>query len=143
MTKLLPLVLALVGASLNSFGMQPAGPEPAQTTASASSASRDVAIVRERFVASVLPAGSVAIEYLHEQGAKDAATLEADGSWPDIDYTAAQRSGWVTADHVQRILVMAKSARVYRDAGSPDTALEGKILLALKWWTDHDYKNSN
>ena len=143
MTKLLPLVLALAGASLNSFGLQPAGPEPAQTPATASSASSDIAMVRDRYVASVLPVGSAAIEDLHEQATKDAATLKTDGSWPDIDYTAAQRSGWVTADHVQRILVMAKSARVYRDAGRPDTALEDKILLALKWWTDHDYRNPN
>jgi len=38
---------------------------------------------------------------------------------------------------------MAKSARLSRNAGRPDETLEGGALRALKWWTDHDYRNPN
>lgn len=135
--------LALASVPFRSLALKPAIAHAAETTSTASSASADIAVVRDRYVASVLPAGPEAITDLHGQAAKDAATLKADGSWPDIDYTAAQRSDWVTSEHMERVLVMAKSARVYRNAGRPDTALESKTLLALQWWTDHDYRNPN
>lgn len=102
----------------------------------------DVATVRTRYVQSILPPES-ADAYLHGEAHKYAASLGADGSWPDIDYTASMRSAWRTADHLERILSMAKSARVDRDAGHGDAVLEGQTLLALKWWNDHDYRNSN
>jgi chondroitin AC lyase len=99
--------------------------------------------IRERFVRSLLPTQPAAVDYLHEQAEKDASTLGPQGSWPDIDYTSLERSEWAAADHLDRVLRMAKSARTLRDAGRPDAALEAKINLALQWWTDHDYHNPN
>jgi chondroitin AC lyase len=135
MKKLLPLALALACAPVLSYAL------PLGATAD-SSASADVAAVRARYVSSILPPES-AYAFLHEEAQKDAASLGPDGSWPDIDYTASARSAWVTGDHLERVLSMAKSARIDRDAGHPDAELEGKILLALKWWDDHDYRNPN
>ncbi len=130
MKKLLPLVLVLVCAPVFSLGLQ------------SSAGSSDVATVRARYVISILPPQS-AYSYLHEEAHKYAASLRTDGSWPDIDYAASARSVWVTADHLERVLSMAKSARIDRDAGHPDVALEGQILIAIKWWDDHDYRNPN
>ena len=102
-----------------------------------------VAIIRQRLVQSVLPADRAAINSLDELATKDAASLSADGYFTGVDYTSQERSNWAAADHLDRVLRMAKSARVLRDEGRPDAALEGKINLALKWWTDHDYHNPN
>ena len=109
----------------------------------ASPAVAAVAVVRQRLVRSLLPTDRAAIDSLNELAAKDAASLDADGHWPDVDYASQERSEWAVADHLDRVLRMAKSARVLREEGRPDAALEGKINLALKWWTDHDYHNSN
>lgn len=102
-----------------------------------------VVIVRHRLVQSLLPTDRAAIDSLNELAAKDAATLSADGHWTDINYASQERTEWVAADHLDRVLRMAKSARAFREEGKPDAALEGKTDLALKWWTDHDYHNPN
>jgi chondroitin AC lyase len=106
-------------------------------------ASTDVATVRDRFVHSVLPASDDAKAQIAAVGAKDAASLQLNGSWTDIDYVNQERSVWANSHHLERMLVMAKAARVERNSGHPDEVLEAKVLLALKWWTDHDYRNSN
>lgn len=131
MTKRLLLVLVLV--------FVPVSIVAAQTN----SADVDLATVRDRFVRSVLPAGDAAIADVNAAAAKNAAALSADGSWVDINYNNAERSVWANGDHLNRLLVMAKAARVARNAGHPDETLEAKALLALKWWTDHDYRNPN
>jgi chondroitin AC lyase len=132
MKTLLCLVLALLCAPAFSFGLQ----------SSAAADSSDVATVRARYVQSILPPES-ADAFLRGEAGRYAASLRPDGSWPDIDYTTATRSVWHASDHLERVLSMAKSARIDRDAGHPDTALEAQILLALRWWDDHDYRNPN
>lgn len=102
-----------------------------------------VATIRQRFVQSLLPTDRVAIDYLNEQAARDSASLAVNGSWPDINYVSQERSEWTAAEHLNRVLRMAKSARVLRDSGRPDVTLEAKINLALQWWTDHNYHNPN
>ena len=91
----------------------------------------------------MLPVGDAAIAEVNAASQKDAATLAADGSWADIKYADDARSVWANGEHLNRMLVMAKAARVARNGGHADEALEAKILLALKWWTDHDYQNPN
>jgi chondroitin AC lyase len=115
---------------------------PALSFAAESPAMADIATVRARYVDSILPPAS-ADAFLQQEAQKYASLLRPDGSWPDIDYTASARSVWGTSDHLERVLTMAKSARLGRNAGHPDAELEGKILLALKWWNDHDYRNPN
>ncbi len=131
MYKSLLFVLALLFTSAVSLAAQSASTDP------------DIAVVRDRFVRSVLPVGDAAIEEVVAASRKDAEALQADGSWSDIKYTDDARSVWANGEHLNRMLVMAKAARVARNGGHADEALEGKILLALKWWTDHDYQNPN
>ena len=124
----------------------PAVARAAATQAAAESSSpalAAVATVRQRLVQSLLPTDSGAVEYLNQEAAKYAASLAANGSWPDINYASQERSEWAAADHLDRALLMAKSARVLRDSGRPDAALEARLNLALQWWTDHDYHNPN
>jgi chondroitin AC lyase len=124
-------VLALIASGL---GVAAAGAQ--------SDAAKDAATVRDRYVASILPPAEAA-RALRAEAARDADRLQADGSWPDIDYANAGHANWFAVDHLNRVLVMAKSARVERNAGHADGALEAKLLLALKWWDDHDYRNPN
>jgi len=106
-----------------------------------SSAELDLARVRERFVRSVLPAGNAAVAQVKEAADKYAALLQADGSWADIRYDdVTVHLVWTNAKHLNRLLVMAKGARVARDTGHADEALEAKVLHALQWWTAHDYR---
>ncbi len=143
MTRLLAVALALLGASMGAFGARPADAGAGQANGAAAYQDADLAVVRDRFVRSVLPVGDAAVAQVNALSEKYAAALGADGSWSDIDYSDMGRSVWATCDHLNRTLVMAKSARLKRNEGHADEALEGRILLALKWWTDHDYKNPN
>lgn len=132
MKNLLPVAFSLCFVSVPSYALQVAAP---------GSALAEVAQIRERYAQSVLPTAPAAIVYLHGQGAKYAAELKPDGSWADVDYGDTTLPYWAATEHLQRILAMAKSARLYRNAGRADEALEGKIVRALQWWTDHDYQN--
>lgn len=124
-------------------GFSPARSAAPQAAPSTPPAVAAVATVRERFVQSLLPTDPVAVDDLNQRAARDAASLAPDGRWADINYASQERSEWAAAGHLDRILRMAKSARILRNEGRPDAALEGKINLALKWWTDRDYHNSN
>ena len=133
MKSLLWLLLALSLAPLDFAG----APPPDHL------ALADLALVRDRFVRSVLPAEPAAIDQVNALAGKYSASLAPAGSWPDIDYTDAARSVWANSEHLNRILVMAKSARLQRNSGHPDPLLEARTLFALGWWTDHDYRNPN
>ncbi len=143
MTRLLPFVLALICVCVPTLAAPPATPAGLQASASTSPESAGRAQERDRFVRSVLPAGAGAVAQLHDLGAKYAASLAVDGSWPDIHYADTARSAGTNATHLDRRLVMVKSARRARNQGHPDPRLEEQALLALKWWTDHDYRNPN
>jgi chondroitin AC lyase len=101
----------------------------------------DIATIRNRYALSVLPTDSRHINSVHALGSEYARPLRSNGSWPDIDYGDSALPVWPATDHLQRLLVMAKSARLYRNSGAPDSMLEAKILLALVWWTSHDYQD--
>lgn len=143
MTRPLGCTLAIALTLFAFPELAPARAAARQAAQPSSPAVAAVAVVRQRLVQSLLPTDRAAIDSLNELAAKDGASLSADGHWPDIDYVSQERSEWAAADHLDRVLRMAKAARVLREQGRPDAALEGKINLALKWWTDHDYHNPN
>src|SRR4051794_39435082 len=69
--------------------------------------------------------------------------LEADGSWPDIDYASDARSSWRPYDHLTRVLSLTVLAR--RADTSPANAaaaLDG-VHRALAYWMQHDFKSPN
>jgi chondroitin AC lyase len=103
----------------------------------------DVAIIRQCLADSVLPTAAADILRLHNLARQYADALQPDGHWPDVDYHDGARSLWTTAHHLDHTLVMAKAARMDRNNGQPDAAMENKVLSALKYWTDRDFQNSN
>ena len=137
MKYLLPLALVLLCIPAPSFALQP----PAGAVQAAATPLADLAQIRERYALSVLPGDQASIEYLHAQGAKFADALQPDGSWADVNYGDTTLPYWAATVHLQRILAMAKSARLFRNSGHPEAALDGRVLLAFEWWTDHDYQN--
>jgi chondroitin AC lyase len=140
MTRFLPFCLVLFLSASLSTAMPKRSPEPQAGATRAADAS--LATLRERYVRSVLPADDAAIAQVEEAAAKYAAVLRDDGSWADIKYDdVTPRLVWASAVHLNRLLVMAKAARIARDNGQADEVLEAKVLLALKWWTAHDYRN--
>jgi chondroitin AC lyase len=142
MQKLLLLLLVTLAVlAANAAGLQLKPPDAPQVGSVSTSTIDDVAIVRNRFAESVLPAEPSQIAHLHALGEKYAASLQPNGSWPDVDYGDSALPYWPATDHLQRTLVMAKSARLYRDAAHPDDALETKVFLSLDWWTANDYQD--
>jgi chondroitin AC lyase len=101
----------------------------------------DLDTIRSRFAMSVLPTDPIQTNRLHTLSSRYSSSLQLNGSWSDINYGDSARPLWPATDHLQRILVMAKSARLYRNAGHPDDALEQKTILALRWWISHDYQD--
>ena len=60
--------------------------------------------------------------------------INADGSWPDINYKDDKRSGWDPAKHAERILFLTK---VYKDPDSKlynDQNLSAVLHKAMKFW---------
>ncbi|KAF7340878.1 Polysaccharide lyase family 8 protein [Mycena sanguinolenta] len=75
------------------------------------------------------------------------ATLNADGTWPDLDYTTgcpAQRANWPAENHWVRIMNMAGAwhgglAGAEKYAKNPN--LRSKISLAMSFWFQNDFSN--
>lgn len=103
----------------------------------------DIDVIQKRYASSVLPASPEQIARLRALSARYADSLQPDGEWPDIDYRNDDRANWRVAEHVQRTLVMAKTARLSHQEGKPDSELDAKVNRALQDWTDHDYRNPN
>ncbi|MDZ8120018.1 polysaccharide lyase family 8 super-sandwich domain-containing protein [Pontiella agarivorans] len=89
------------------------------------------------------------IDYFAENAPNDATTqanldsMQADGTWPDVDYESQQRSGWPTTIHLTRLTSMAQSYVDSRSSFYKDPVLLDAILLGLQHWLDEDYKNPN
>jgi chondroitin AC lyase len=101
----------------------------------------DLSVILGRYVESVLPPEGQprrAVEQLAETYHK---SLSADGTWPDINYKDASRAKWATADHLQRVLVMAKAAVMER--GRASHALDTAVLMAFRVWLQQDFRNPN
>jgi len=64
--------------------------------------------------------------------------LSADGSWKDIDYQSKQPSAWMPANHLYRVLLIA---RLYHK--NHDPAYLGAIHRAAKFWIKNDIQCSN
>lgn len=66
-----------------------------------------------------------------------------DGSWPDIDYTDGNRSGWPAAQHAGRLLSLAQAWRLM-ETGSPQRArcLAG-AQRAFAYWRTNDFQCPN
>ena len=125
------LALALAASLLS-------GLTPLAASAPSDPTERDMALLKERYIAHWRQsAGAVAGQIAQ------AARLDAEGKWPDIDYANQTRSLWTTAAHLRRVYAMALSLRGLDadDARAPD--LRQATLRALDYWLEHDFRNPN
>jgi chondroitin AC lyase len=68
----------------------------------------------------------------------------ADGSWPDLDYTSVARSGWPPNDHCTRMVAMAMAAAGGGDVSADDRSrLLGAVHRAFRFWIRHDFQCPN
>lgn len=72
-----------------------------------------------------------------------ASTLRADGTWADLDYASAARSGWPAATHCTRITAMAATAGQRFTSPADRAALLTAVHRALAWWMAHDLQCPN
>ncbi|MBD8078386.1 discoidin domain-containing protein [Cellulosimicrobium arenosum] len=76
-----------------------------------------------------------------------AATLDADGSWPDVDYTdrtsSANGAVWDAYKALYRMLAMAQAYRDPSAAGYEDPELISALDSALAYWDEADPGNTN
>lgn len=96
----------------------------------------DLETLHSRFMASLLVAPDAdAVTELVD-------TMQADGTWTDIDYANKSRSAWPVPTHLSRLAVLA---RAYRAPGSLQG--DGKVLAAaqkaLDAWLRMDPQNPN
>lgn len=115
----------------------------AKSSAGLDARTADIRVISDRYVSSVLPTSPGQIEHLRTLSAQYADALWSDGEWPDIPYQNSDRATWRAAEHLQRTLVMAKSSRLLHMEGKPDSALDEKVIRALRAWTNQDYRNPN
>lgn len=66
-----------------------------------------------------------------------------EGSWPDIDYADSTRSYWTTANHLSRLQGLTRALWYEDSPRYDDQALRERVMVALDWWLDHDYRNPN
>ena len=85
--------------------------------------------------------GSLAVSMADKEADQLLSTLQADGSWPDIDYANQDRSAWPTARHGSRILQLVGAAN--RTAGSDRTRILAGVHRAFGFWIRHDFKCPN
>jgi hypothetical protein len=118
-------------------------PQPCLTAAVDEASLSPIELIRERYVASMLPASLGRVRKLKELSEEYAGELAPDGSWPDVDYQSKAQSDWSAAEHLDRTQLMARAAALNLRNGDPDQVLDAKVLRALKYWTLHDYQNQN
>ncbi|WEK20037.1 MAG: polysaccharide lyase 8 family protein [Candidatus Pedobacter colombiensis] len=83
------------------------------------------------------------LRFIDKAAEKNLATLQANGSWKDIDYKVTTITNWQPGEHLLRLESLAqayitKDSRYY----SSDQAYDA-ITRALKYWYDQDPKSSN
>jgi len=98
----------------------------------------ELAVVKDRFIQSILPTGHGERASITSEAGRYAASIMVDGRWGDIDYADQTLSLWLAREHLQRLLVMAKGCRL-----SADAELKAKTQAALSFWLDHDFHNPN
>lgn len=69
--------------------------------------------------------------------------LDAEGKWPDIDYSDPGVSNWRALDHLKRLRTLALAWADPRSEQYREQALKEKIDLALGHWLAERYQNDN
>ncbi|MGA3006346.1 MAG: polysaccharide lyase family 8 super-sandwich domain-containing protein [Opitutaceae bacterium] len=79
-----------------------------------------------------------------KQALAAAKSLQADGSWNDLDYDSSARSGWPPAIHYTRMVLMASAAvgRINISATDRQQLLEA-VHRAFRFWIANDFQCPN
>src|SRR5215469_7508533 len=107
------------------------------------SGSDTITMIRCRYLEETLPADRLVQEQLKRRADALVRSLEANGTWPDADYVSPLRSEWPAAEHLDRVLTIAKAAYLERNAGSANPKLEAGALSGLRYWLSKDPINPN
>lgn len=110
----------------------------------AAASANDMEVVKSRMLAGLVPSKeSEPAAITAAQGL--AATLQPNGTWPDIDYREFRRASWPMVGHLVRVSSMAAAWR-----GGSSTSSDPKFAsllagtkLALELWLKNDWKNPN
>jgi chondroitin AC lyase len=70
-------------------------------------------------------------------------SLQADGSWPDIDYANASRSAWSVPEHLRRVHMLAQAYRAPQSDRQGDAQVLSAATRALDGWLRLDPQNPN
>jgi len=70
-------------------------------------------------------------------------TLDADGTWPDINYESKRRAKWDVVDHLRRLQAMAIAHVNPKSRYYGQEELKEKVLGGLDHWLQKDYRNPN
>lgn len=107
---------------------------------SAAAADPDLELIRKRFAAAAMkPASAIDIGYIKDR----MASLQPDGSWPDINYTDLRREAFQNSQHLNHLVAMAQA---YKATGCPlegSKELKKKILSGIDYWTANDFRSGN
>ncbi|KAJ7706138.1 chondroitin AC/alginate lyase [Mycena rosella] len=118
-----------------------AQPQPTSTPIDPATA-QDIATFHERRLSNIvgsLTAASSISSWL--------STLQANGQWPDVDYTAGcdgQRANWPAEVHWKRISTMAgawNGGLAGADQHVKDSALRNSLSIAMGYWFSNDFTN--
>ena len=115
------------------------GNDAAPAPASAAMETTDLQILKARLKQN-LRAAPNARTSLEKQASAWAASQQADGAWPDVNYADAQRGPWATVEHLKRAQTLASAAQL---PGNEAALWREAALRALDFWLAHDYRNPN
>lgn len=104
---------------------------------------RDIETIKQRLRAALLPTDPAVIAERVPIVRHLMQTLQADGSWSDIDYRDQNPNNWLTVQHLARVVTMAKMYLVPNQELFQDADLLARTLAALDFWLNNDFQNPN
>jgi chondroitin AC lyase len=108
-----------------------------------SAANSEIAILRDRYIQSLLPEDTLSQNEIIAAARKHASNFRQPNAWADIDYQSDEVMVWPAAEHLSRTLLMAKAARILDHRGEADKPLQATALSACDWWLSKDPQNPN
>jgi chondroitin AC lyase len=100
---------------------------------------KDLAVVKRRIYESLLPAAGE--KPPADQARTYMKSISPEGTWKDVDYRNKTLSGWRTAGHLNRLIIMARAYRRPKGALVGNAVLKAAIIKGLGHWMAKDYRN--
>ena len=100
-------------------------------------------VIRCRYLVETIPEDRTELVRMQHWAEDMAHSMKPDGTWPDVDYVSQLRSEWPAAEHLDRVLIIAKAAYSVREGGHSNAALEAGALRGLRYWLAKDPTNPN